>query len=330
MRHDQSRYPRRKLLAAFIFLALPFTAFAQSSDWPNRQVSIIVPFPAGGALDITAREIALRLTSKFKQPFVVENQPGAGGLIASRNFAKNKPDGYTLLVASTGQLAVHPAVFKNIQYNPLTDLTPIIQLTTAPFLVAVNADFPGNNARDLVAFIKKNPGKVNYSSTGIGTLVHLAGEMINIEANGDATHVPFQGGPPSMAAIVSNNVTYTASNISNPLPLVRAGKLKAIATTGAKRPAELADIPTMQESGFPNFEVTVWVGLFGPKNLPPNLVNVIYKVVNETLADPTLIKKMASVGDEPGSRNPQEFFQFIAKEAKKFSVIAKQAKIEID
>ncbi|MEY3815150.1 MAG: hypothetical protein RJA18_1617 [Pseudomonadota bacterium] len=215
MRQDQSSYPRRKLLAAFIFLALPFTAFAQSSD-----VSIIVPFPAGGALDITAREIALRLTSKFKQPFIVENQPGAGGLIASRNFAKNKPDGYTLLVASTGQLAVHPAVFKNLQYNPLTDLTPIIQLTTAPFLVAVNADFPGNNARDLVAFIKKNPGKVNYSSTGIGTLVHLAGEMINIEANGDATHVPFQGGPPSMAAIVSNNVTYTASNISNPLPLI--------------------------------------------------------------------------------------------------------------
>ena len=111
---------------------------------------------------------------------------------------------------------------------------------------------------------------------------------------------------------------------------MRAGKLKAIATTGAKRPAELADIPTMQESGFPNFEVTVWVGLFGPKNLPPNLVNAIYKVVNETLADPTLIKKMASVGDEPGSRNPQEFSQFIAKEAKKFSVIAKQAKIEID
>ncbi len=117
-------------------------------------------------------------------------------------------------------------------------------------------------------------------------MVHLAGEMINIEANGDATHVPFQGGPPSMAALVSNNVTYTASNISNPLPLVKAGKLKAIATTGSKRPAELADIPTMQESGFPNFEVTVWVGLFGPKNLPPNLVNVIYKVVNETLADP--------------------------------------------
>ena len=115
MRHDQSSYPRRKLLAAFIFLALPFTAFAQSSDWPSRQVSIIVPFPAGGALDITAREIALRLTSKFKQPFIVENQPGAGGLIASRNFAKNKPDGYTLLVASTGQLAVHPAVFKNLQ-----------------------------------------------------------------------------------------------------------------------------------------------------------------------------------------------------------------------
>ena len=233
-------------------------------------------------------------------------------------------------MASTGQLAIHPAVFKNLQYNPLTDLTPIIQLTSAPFLVAVNADFPGKNARDLVAYIKNNPGKANYSSTGIGTLVHLSGEMISIEGNSGATHVPFQGGPPSVAAIVGNDVLYTSTNISNPLPLIKAGKLKAIATTGSKRPSELADIPTMQESGFPNFEVTVWVGLFGPKNLPANLTNTIYQAVNEALTDPVLIKKLASVGDEPASKNPQEFSQFIEKEAKKYLAIAKKANIQVD
>lgn len=330
MKTDQIANYLRHFCATLLLLSLPQLVFSQANDWPNKQVSIVVPFPPGGALDITAREIALRLTNKYKQSFVVENQPGAGGLIGSRNVAKAKPDGYTLLVASTGQLAIHPAVFKNLQYNPLTDLTPIIQLTSAPFLVAVNADFPGKNARDLVAYIKNNSGKANYSSTGIGTLVHLSGEMISIEGNSGATHVPFQGGPPSVAAIVGNDVLYTATNISNPLPLIKAGKLKAIATTGSKRPAELADIPTMQESGFPNFEVTVWVGLFGPKNLPANLTNTIYQAVNETLTDPVLIKKLASVGDEPASKNPQEFAQFIEKEAKKYLTIAKKANIQVD
>ena len=325
MKYKQVTYCMRHFCATLLLLLLAQFAYAQASDWPNKQVSIVVPFPPGGALDITAREIALRLTNKYKQPFVVENQPGAGGLIGSRNVAKAKPDGYTLLVASTGQLAIHPAVFKNLQYNPLTDLTPIIQLTSAPFLVAVNADFPGKNARD-----KNNPGKANYSSTGIGTLVHLSGEMISIEGNSGATHVPFQGGPPSVAAIVGNDVLYTSTNISNPLPLIKAGKLKAIATTGSKRPSELADIPTMQESGFPNFEVTVWVGLFGPKNLPANLTNTIYQAVNEALTDPVLIKKLASVGDEPASKNPQEFSQFIEKEAKKYLAIAKKANIQVD
>ena len=330
MKYTRTVHCTHHFCAVLLFLLLPQFAYAQASDWPNKQVSIVVPFPPGGALDITAREIALRLTNKYKQPFLVENQPGAGGLVGSRNVAKAKPDGYTLLVASTGQLAIHPAVFKNLQYNPLTDLTPIIQLTSAPFLVAVNADFPGKNARDLVAYIKNNPGKANYSSTGIGTLVHLSGEMISIEGNSGATHVPFQGGPPSVAAIVGNDVLYTSTNISNPLPLIKAGKLKAIATTGSKRPAELADIPTMQESGFPNFEVTVWVGLFGPKNLPPSLANTIYQAVNETLSDPVLIKKLASVGDEPASKNPQEFAQFIDKEAKKYFTIAKKANIQVD
>ena len=330
MKYAQAVHCTQHFCAVLLFLLLPQFVYAQASNWPNKQVSIVVPFPPGGALDITAREIALRLTNKYKQPFLVENQPGAGGLVGSRNVAKAKPDGYTLLVASTGQLAIHPAVFKNLQYNPLTDLTPIIQLTSAPFLVAVNADFPGKNARDLVAYIKNNPGKSNYSSTGIGTLVHLSGEMISIEGNSGATHVPFQGGPPSVAAIVGNDVLYTSTNISNPLPLIKAGKLKAIATTGSKRPAELADIPTMQESGFPNFEVTVWVGLFGPKNLPPSLANTIYQAVNETLSDPVLIKKLASVGDEPASKNPQEFAQFIDKEAKKYFTIAKKANIQVD
>ncbi len=330
MKYAQAVHCTQHFCAALFFLLLPQFAYAQASDWPNKQVSIVVPFPPGGALDITAREIALRLTNKYKQPFLVENQPGAGGLVGSRNVSRAKPDGYTLLVASTGQLAIHPAVFKNLQYNPLKDLTPIIQLTSAPFIVAVNADFPGKNARDLVAYIKNNPGKANYSSTGIGTLVHLSGEMISIEGNSGATHVPFQGGPPSVAAIVGNDVLYTSTNISNPLPLIKAGKLKAIATTGSKRPAELADIPTMQESGFPNFEVTVWVGLFGPKNLPANLANTIYQAVNETLSDPVLIKKLASVGDEPASKNPQEFTQFIEKEAKKYSAIAKKANIQVD
>jgi tripartite-type tricarboxylate transporter receptor subunit TctC len=194
----------------------------------------------------------------------------------------------------------------------------------------VSNDLPIKSAQDLAVELKTNPNKHNYSSTGNGTLVHLAGELFSQLAGANATHMGFNGGPDSVNSVASKESLYTITNISNAMPLINGGKLKALATSGDKRPSSLAEIPTIAESSLPNFDVTVWVGLFGPKNIPNSVVTSLNKATRQALTDPTFISKMNANGDEPSSKSPEEFSQFIAKESSKWAAIARRANIQLD
>ena len=204
---------KKIFLLPFIALVSFSNVFAQTSDWPNKPVKIVVPFTPGGALDLTARELAKRLSTKYNQSFLVENLPGAGGTVGVNAVVKSKPDGYTLLVASTGQLSLQPAIYKNLPYDPATDLKAISQLTSAPFILVVSSEYPGKTAKDLSADLKANPKKYNYTSTGNGTLVHLTGEMFSQASGANATHVSYKGGPESVLAVASKDALYTLSLI---------------------------------------------------------------------------------------------------------------------
>lgn len=284
----------------------------------------------GGALDLIARELAKKLSVHYNQSFVVENRLGVGGVIGSSEVAKAEPDGYTLLIASTGQIALQPAIYKNLPYDPIKDLQPIAQITSAPFVLVVSSDLPIKSAQDLAVELKTNPNKYNYSSTGNGTLVHLAGELFNQLVGSNATHIGFNGGPDSVVSVASKESLYTITNISNAMPLINGGQLKALATSGNKRPSILAKIPTIAESSLPNFDVTVWVGLFGPKNIPNSVVTSLNKATRQALTDPAFISRMNANGDEPSSKSPEEFSQFIAKESSKWADIARRANIQLD
>lgn len=323
------RYAAASLIAAATCLSIQ-PAHAQEAAYPSRPVTIVVPFSAGGALDIVARLLAERLRSRFGQSFIVENRPGAGGTAGITSVMRTKPDGYTLLVAATGQIAIAPAVFKNLNFHPLSDLTPVSEMTAGPLLLATSPEFKGNTVGELVRMLKENPDKYNYASTGNGTIVHLAAELFKQRTDTQVTHIPYAGGPQASLALMRGDALFTITNMPNILPHLQGGKLKGLAVTGLKRAKALPQMPTLAESGFPDFDVTVWIGLFGPKELPSAIVAKLNAAVAEAMRDPEIIKKLALQGDEPATGPAEEFTALLQRESNKWGGIVKSANIVLD
>ncbi len=315
---------RRVVLGLFAVLAatVPCPA-AWAQPYPIRPVKIIVPTPPGGPVDVMARITANYLQNVLGQGFIVENRPGAGNTIGSKDAAEAKPDGYTLLYSSASGLVIAPLLHPDAGYDPLKSYDPIVLVGQSSNILVVNPSVAATSVKELVAYAKANPGKVNFSSGGIGVLPHLIGEMFKARAGIDIVHVPYKGGGPSITDLVAGNVQMTFEGTSVLLPLIEAGKLRALAVTTPKRIPQLPDVPTMVECGFPNFVSTSWTGLLAPAHTPQPDIAKLNATINAGLKTPDLIAELNNLSDEPLGGTPADFTAQIKSDLGKWSPIVK-------
>ena len=310
-------------VAAACFLAASIVAAAES--YPTKPVHIVVAFSAGGTTDILARSIGQQLSERLKQPFIVDNKPGGGGNIGTEFVVRSAPDGYTLIVDSVGPIAVNPTLYKGLSYDPLTDLVPIVQIANVPNVLVVHPSLGVKNVGEFIAYAKAHPGSLYYGSTGIGTSSHLSGFMLGKRADIEVTHVPYKGAD-ALNDLLSGRVQFMFATIPSVIQHIEAGKLSALAVTSAKRSRSLPNVPTVIESGFPNFEAGSWFGLFTPKGTPQAIVTQLNVTVNDILGVPPIQEQMIREGADPAGGTPAEFARFVQREYEKWKLIVRESR----
>ncbi len=293
-----------KCAAALTLFVLPLAALAQD-NYPTKPVRIIVPFSAGGVADAIPRIVGEKLAQKWGQPVIVENKVGASGNIGMAEGARAAPDGYTLVLAPAGNLTVNPTLFPKLPFDTYKDLTPVTLLAESPNVLVVHPQVPAKNLRELIAYAKANPDKLNYASPGDGSGAHLAGELFKIEAGVNAVHVPYKGLAPAVNDLLGGNVQMMFAGISTILPHVKAGKLTPIAIASPKRNPQLPNVPTVAESGLPGFDVTSWYGIVTRAGTPPAIVRKLQRDMAEALAAEDVKAKLAGLGLEPVGTPPK-------------------------
>ncbi|WP_194273935.1 Bug family tripartite tricarboxylate transporter substrate binding protein [Variovorax paradoxus] len=327
---NQSLYRRRVLLAAGALLAQTLCgsfAAAQTQDYPNRPIRVIVPFAPGGVVDVTARLLTQKMTERLGWSFIVENKPGGNGFIAVTQAAKAAPDGYTLLAAHTGEFAVNPALFANVPYDLDRDFSAITMISDTPMLLVANAKEPYNTIPELVAAAKKEPGKVAFSSPGNGSVNHIAGEWFAIEAGVKLLHVPYKGGAPAVAAVASGEVPLGVVAVPAVMPHVQSGRVKVLGVTTSRRAAYKDDWVPASESGI-KIDASNWVGLFAPKGVPAGIVSKLQAEVSSTLQQPDVKKRFADAGAEVGGMSSLAFADRIRKDASRYKDVVKKGNIK--
>jgi tripartite-type tricarboxylate transporter receptor subunit TctC len=312
---------------AISIAALPFVTYAQS--YPAKPIRLIVPFPAGGATDILARALSQKLAEKLGQAVVVDNRPGAGGTIGADVAAKSAPDGYTLLLATSSTHSIGPALNSKIPYDPFADFTPLGYVANSPNLVLVPTNSPANNIRDLIDYAKKYPGKLNYASSGNGTIVHLTTELFKAMSKTYMVHIPYRGTALAIPDLISGKVDVLFDSLVTGLPHVKDGKLKALAVTSAARTQLAPDLPAVAEV-LPGFESTTWFGLYGPKGLSSEVVQRVNTALNAALADPDVKERFSRLGAEPTGGSAQRFAQIARADYEKWKAIIAQRHITTD
>ena len=309
-------------LAAIWLTGLAIIAHAQA--YPTRPVRVVVAFSAGGTTDILARSVGQQLSERLKQPFVIDNKPGAGGNIGTELVVRSAPDGYTLIVDSVGPIAVNPTLYKGLTYDPLTDLIPIVKIADVPNVLVVHPSLGVRNFEAFIAYAKANPGKLNYGSTGIGTSSHLSGFMLCKRAGIDATHIPYKGAD-ALNDLLVGRVQFMFATIPSVIQHIQAGKLLPIAMSSAKRSRSLPDVPTVIENGLPGFEAGSWFGFFAPKGTPEPIIALLNRAVNDILAVPSIEKQLIREGADPVGGTPAEFGQFVQREYEKWKLIVRES-----
>ena len=324
---DRAR--RHLLLAALASpLAMPGAAFAQA--WPSRPVKLVVTFAAGGGADFAARNVGPKLAELLGQPVVVENRAGGGGLIGNEAVAKAAPDGYTLLLGAAGPLTVAPHLYAKVPYDTLKDLVPVAHIASTPFVLTVNPSIPANTVAELTALAKASPGKLTYGSSGTGGAPHLAGELYARTAGITIVHAPYKGLSPAITDELGGHIQLLFADTGLVLPHIKAGKLRALAVTGARRSALLPDVPTMVEAGVPGYQAGSWYGILAPAGTPAAAITKVNADVKMALANADLQKQLATQGMEPAAMSPEQFGTLLREDYDKWGKLIREAGIKLE
>ena len=319
-------------LALLVILCLQaLTASAQAQQaWPNKPVRLVVGFAAGGNTDVVARVLAARMQDMLGQPVIVENKTGLGGVLATDFVAKAPPDGYTLLMQSTGPHAISPFLLAKIPYDPVADLAPVSNVAFNALVMMAHPALPVKSVREFIDHAKQNPGKLNFGSSGIGSTTHLSGEILKSMAGVDLVHVAFRGGSQAIVALLSGETQFMFANLSDALPQMKAGKLRALGVTSAKRQPQAPDLPTLAESGLAGFDVAPWNGIVAPGRTPPEVISLVAAAIQRIAREPAFVEKMTEIGSQPLGDTPEQFRATVQYELQRWSKIVKQAGVKVE
>ena len=310
-------------------LLLP-AAWVSAQAFPSKPVTIVVPFPAGGALDTVARGIAEQMRTDLGQPVVVDNRAGAGGTLGSGHVARAAPDGYTILLGSVATHAIAAGLYPKLAYDPIGDFAPITQLTSSPLVLTASPQLKAANVAELVAAAKAQPGKLNYASTGNGTALHIAGEAFRGAAGIDVLHVPYKGGAQATTALLAGEVSYMLANPQLVMSFIQSGKLRALAVTGNARLDALPAVPTLKDAGVPGVNVTTWFGLWAPKGTPTAVIDRLNASARKALATAEVKRQLEAQGDAPVGSSVADFSSFVRAEHKHWVAFVQSAGIKVD
>ncbi len=321
--------PFRAVCAIAAGFAL-FSGAAFSQAYPTKPIRMIVPFPAGGGSDTMGRVVGQKLGARLGQQIVVENRPGAGGSIGAEIVAKAAPDGYTLLLGSTSEIAQYPNVNPKIAYNPQRDFAPVSLVGNVPLVLVVHPSLPVKTVKELVALAKSRPGEINFSSAGNGSTTHLAVELLILTTGIRMTHVPYKGSVPAVTDLVAGNVQVGIPTMPAALPFIKAGRLKALAVSTAKRSSAMPNVPTLQEGGIDKYDTALWTGILAPSGTPNEIISRLQSEIANIVGLPDVKEALAKQGAEPASSTPAQFAAYIESELAKWAKVVKESGVRID
>ena len=313
-----------------IVLSLLATSFAAAQSYPNKPIRIIVPFASGAAGDTVTRMIAPRLTEALGQPIVIDNRPGAGGVLGGELVAKATPDGYTLLIGSPGPLTINPVLLSKMPYDAARDLAPVTLLTIVPSLLVVNPALPVRSVKDLIALAKAKPAEINFASAGNGSVPHLTGELFKLTTGTTAVHVPYKGSAPAITDLIGGRVTYFFDNIASALPYAKSDKLRGLAITTAARSKLVPDLPTMIEAGVPGFEAASWNAVMAPAGTPGPVISRLNAELVKVVRQPDMSERLRGLGADVVGNSPAELQAYAQAERAKWAKVIKAARITVE
>ena len=311
-------------------LAAGFASLTSAQPYPTKPIKLVAPSTPGDAPDVIARLVADKLSTALGQQVVVENRPGAGGVVGSDYVAKAVPDGYTLIMGNAGSHGINAAVYSKLPYDIQRDFAPVSQVAVAPNVMVINPSVPASTVAEFIAYAKANPGKLSYASGGNGSSAHMSMELFKSMSGIDIQHVPYKGSSPALTDVVSGQVVAFIGNMPPTVPLIKAGKLRAIAVTTKSRSALMPELPTITEAGLPGFETVAWFGVLAPAGTPPEVVNRLSAEIAKIAKSPEIREKLVAMGAEPVGSTPEEFKAVIDRDIAKWKPLAQKVGIKID